>query len=226
MSLEKLIKNKEKNKTHFIWNNIEVFIKDRITNKEVSFDSVLDTIEQKVPRHLLKNVDAIYVGNFDFLNNRDVQASYENSAIFVTNDQNSTQDMADDIVHEIAHSVEETYQRYIYADGKLEKEFTLKRKQLYDVLKAEDIEVSLQAFLQTEFSKEFDEYLHLHVGYPLLDMVGSSIFYSPYAATSLREYFANGFEALFYFGDYEFVSKACPVLFEKLNGLMEVKDDQ
>jgi len=134
--------------------------------------------------------------------------------------------MADDIVHEIAHSVEETYQRYIYADGKLEKEFTLKRKQLYDVLKAEDVEVSLQTFLQTEFSKEFDEYLHLHVGYPLLDMVGSSIFYSPYAATSLREYFANGFEALFYFGDYEFVSKACPVLFEKLNGLMEVKDDQ
>lgn len=225
MSLEKLIKNKEKNKTHFTWNNIEVFIKDPILNKEVSFVSVLDIIEEKVPRHLLKNVDAIYVGNFDFLNSRNAQASYENSAIFVTNDQDSDQDMADDVVHEIAHSVEETYQRYVYADGKLEREFILKRKQLYDVLKAEDIEVSLPAFLEPEFSKQFDEYLHLHVGYPLLDMVGSSIFYSPYAATSLREYFANGFEALFYFGDYEFISKSCPILFEKLNGLMEIKDD-
>ena len=105
MSLEKLIKNKEKNKTHFTWNNIEVFIKDPILNKEVSFVSVLDIIEEKVPRHLLKNVNAIYVGNFDFLNSRNAQASYENSAIFVTNDQDRDQDREDDDVHEIALSV-------------------------------------------------------------------------------------------------------------------------
>ena len=53
-------------------------------------------------------------------------------------------------------------------------------------------------------------------------MLGASIFYSPYAATSLREYFANGFEALYYYGDYNFISKSCPELYSKLQDIMEV----
>ena len=148
---------------------------------------------------------------------------YENSSIFVTNSQSSEEDIADDIVHEIAHSVEETYRDYIYSDGELEKEFLNKRKYLYTLIVGEDIEANLTDFMNPVYKKEFDEYLYQSIGYPMLNMLGSSIFYSPYAVTSLREYFANGFEAFYYFNDYDFIKKSCPKLFAKLLDLMEDK---
>ena len=225
MSLQTIIKNKEKEKNHFTWNGIEIFIKDKFTNKDISLKSALESLEAKVPKHLLRNVEAIYIGDFDFLNDRDVQASYQDSAIYVTNSQDDEEDMCDDIVHEIAHSVEEMYKRYIYADGQLEREFLTKRKALFNILSAEGIHYSPAAFLNPEYDKGFDEFLYKTAGYPLLNMVTADIYYSPYAATSLREYFANGFEALFYFGEFEFISKSCPKLFEKLNGLLEIKND-
>ena len=45
---------------------------------------------------------------------------------------------------------------------------------------------------------EFDEFLYKTVGYDLLRDLTVELFVSPYAATSLREYFANGFEHYFF----------------------------
>ena len=223
MSLREILKNKKRN--HFTWNGIEVFIKDPIENEEISIDNVLSSIESKIPSHLLKNIDTIYVGQFDFLKDRNLEAMYENSSIFVTNEQKDENDMADDIVHEIAHSVEEVHRRFIYSDGELEKEFLNKRKHLYSLLRAEKIDANLSDFMNAEYDRQFDEYLYQAVGYPMLNMLASSVFYSPYAATSLREYFANGFEAFYYFGDYEFIKNSCPKLFLKLSSLMEEEKD-
>jgi len=226
MSLKNIIKSREKRKNHFTWNNIQVFIKDPITNQEVNIKSVLSTIGEKVPQHLLRNVEMIYVGKFDFFKEREIQAMYENSSIFVTCDQDSEEDMCDDIIHEIAHSVEELHRQDIYADGDLEKEFKQKRQKLYMTLKGEGLPVNLDSFNDCTYKKEFDEYLHKDIGYPMLNMVSADIFYSPYAITSLREYFANGFEAFFYYGDYDFVRRSCPQLFNKLSMLMEKGYDQ
>ena len=151
---------------------------------------------------------------------------YENSSIFITNDQSSEEDMGDDLVHEIAHAVEEDYREEIYIDNKIEKEFLEKRKKLYLILKSENIPADLSEFLDPSYSREFDEYLYKEVGYPLLNMVSSAMFYSPYGITSLREYFANGFEAFYYFGEYDFIKKTCPELFKKLNDLLEFDDDK
>ena len=221
MSLINLIKQKEKNKKHYTWNGVEIWIKDELTNPDISISLVLSSINKKLPKHFYQNVDSIYIGDFDFLKNRDIQAMYENSSFFVTNKQENEEDMADDIVHEIAHSIEESYKDFLYSDGELEKEFLNKRKHLYTLLKSENIDASLSDFMEPSFSQQFDEYLHQTVGYSLLSMLGSSIFYSPYAATSLREYFANGFEAFYYFDDYDFIRRACPKLFIKLSQLME-----
>jgi hypothetical protein len=223
MSLRDILKNKKRN--HFTWNGIEVFIKDEIQNNKISIDNVLSSIESKIPIHLLKNIDAIYVGQFNFLKDRNLEAMYENSSIFVTNEQEDENDMADDIAHEIAHSVEEVYRHLIYSDGELEKEFLNKRKHLYSLLRSEKIDANLSDFMNVEYSREFDEYLYQVVGYPLLNMLGSSVFYSPYAATSLREYFANGFEAFYYFSDYQFIKNSCPKLFLKLSSLTEEEKD-
>ena len=222
MTLKTLIKNKESKKRRFLWNSVEVIIKDKIIDPNISIHTVLKKIESKISPKFLVNIDVIYVGDFDFFKDRDIQAMYENSCIFVTNNQDSIEDMCDDIVHEIAHSLEEVYGDIIYFDGKLEKEFLEKRRQLYSVLKSENFEADLILFLDPSYSESFDQYLYKQIGYPTLNMLGASIFYSPYAATSLREYFANGFEALYYYGDYNFISKSCPELYSKLQDIMEV----
>jgi len=225
MSLKSLIKNREKNKNLFTWNGIQVIIKDPILNPNISLQSVLTSIEKKISKHLLRNVDIIYVGNFDFLNDKNVQAVYENSCIFVTNNQEDQQDMADDIIHEIAHSLEEIYSSHIYQDQELEKEFLNKRKQLYLILKSEDYEVSLQDFLNPSYEERFDSFLYKTIGYPALNILSANIFYSPYAATSIREYFANGFEAYFYYESYSFIKNNCPVLYQKLKFFEEEQDE-
>ena len=222
MTLKTLIKNKESKKRRFLWNSVEVIIKDKIIDPNISIHTVLKKIESKISPKFLVNIDVIYVGDFDFFKDRDIQAMYENSCIFVTNNQDSIEDMCDDIVHEIAHSLEEVYGDIIYFDGKLEKEFLEKRRQLYSVLKSENFEADLILFSDPSYNENFDQYLYKQVGYPTLNMLGASIFYSPYAATSLREYFANGFEALYYYGDYNFISKSCPELYSKLQDIMEV----
>ena len=178
-----------------------------------------------MPRHLFQNVDTMYVGQFDFFEDRDINAMNENSCIFVTNDQDDNDDMADDIVHELAHSVEEVYKDLLYSDGLLQQEFVQKRKQLYSTLKSENItDLELSSFLNPFYNRNFDDFLENHVGYPLLDMVSSNLFYSPYAATSLREYFANGFEAFYFFQEPEFLQKFCPVLFDKLSITLEERE--
>lgn len=221
MSLKSTIKNRHSKTKRFTWKGVEVVIKDEIENPDVSIRSVLMKISPKMPNHFLRNVDIIYVGDFDFFKERDIQAMYENSCIFVTNQQDSIDDMCDDIVHEIAHSLEEVYRDMIYSDGKLENEFLNKRKQLYFILKSEGYEVDLINFMEPSYVEDFDELLYKGVGYSALRMLSSSVFYSPYAATSLREYFANGFEALYYYRDYDFINKQCPQLFIKLNNLEE-----
>lgn len=225
MSLKKIIKSKNKNKKRFTWKGVEVFIKDDILDPDISIQQVLSKIGKSIPKSFLINLDTIYVGDFAFFKDRNIQAMYENSCIFVTNDQDNVEDMCDDIIHEIAHSLEEVYRDMIYSDGTIEKEFLDKRKQLYSILKSEGFEVELMDFMNPVYKREFDEYLYKDVGYAALNMLSTSIFYSPYAATSIREYFANGFEALYYYRDYDFINKVCPILFGKLMKLGETDND-
>jgi len=226
MSIRESLKTKMKQRTHFTWNGVEVFIKDEIvtTQEDFSLHNMFKGISKRLPREMLKNLDVIYVGDFSFLNDREVQAVYENSSIFITNVHDGESDMAEDIVHEIAHSLEEVEKEKIYGDGKLKKEFLNKRIQLHSILKSEGAKPDLQLFLNASFTQELDDYLYKDVGYSVIDMLSSSIFYSSYACTSLREYFATGFEAYFYYGDYQFLKKSCPVLYQKLISLSENKE--
>lgn len=220
-NLRSFIRNKNKNKKHFSWNGVEIFIKDEIKNKEISLNRVLKSLSKKIPKDFLINVDTMYIGEFDFLKDREVQAMYQNSSIFITNEQDDEEDLLDDIVHEISHSLEEVRSELLYSDGEMEKEFIQKRKKLYSLLSTEGIECELSWFLNPEYDEAFDMFLYKEVGYPLLSMLGSSMFYSPYGITSLREYYANGFEALYCYEEVSFIEKYCPVLYFKLLALLE-----
>ena len=67
----------------------------------------------------------------------------------------------------------------------------------------------------------FDSFLHKEVGYSILENAAMGLFVSPYAATSLEEYWAVGFEDYFV-GDREYLKKISPQLFNKIK---EIKDD-
>jgi hypothetical protein len=144
---------------------------------------------------------------------------YENSSIFITNEHVDEEDFLDDLVHEVAHSVEEIYSDLIYGDKKIEKEFLSKRKHLWHLLKNEGFDVELSDFLNIEFSKKFDNFLYMEIGYPILSIHTVNLFYSPYGCTSLREYFANGFEAFFMKENINRLKKISPQLFNKIIGL-------
>ena len=127
-------------------------------------------------------------------------------------------DMIDDIVHEIAHIVEDNYNQIIYSDDEIEREFIRKREVLRRVLKYEGYSTDKFLFKKTEYDTEFDSFLTNTVGYLKLRVFSQNIFASPYAATSLREYFADGFED-YYLGKSRSLKNISPVLHSKLEEL-------
>ena len=80
-------------------------------------------------------------------------------------------------------------------------------------------------FMDVEYSKKFDEFLYKNVGYDKLIHLLVGIFTTPYAATSLREYFATGLEDYF-INDRMHLKKVCPQLFTKLNKLIKGDYDE
>ena len=127
--------------------------------------------------------------------------------------------MIDDIIHEVSHSLEEPYGYEIYADKRLESEFLNKRRQLQKILWEQGYKTQLRFFLDTEYDTEFDNFLLNDVGYDKLSILAQGIFISPYAATSLREYFATGFTEFFMEPDHKLLKSVSPVLYEKIKNL-------
>ena len=214
-----MMRNKSKN--NFTWKGIQVFIKDDFTNDDISIKSVLAQVEKSLTRYFLTTLDAIYVGQFELLSKRHLVAYFESRAIYITNEQDNDQDMVDDLIHEIGHAVEEENRDVLYADGQVEAEFLQKRKELWSLLSSEGFDLNLQYYLEPEYNEHFDSYLYNDVGYPTLSALTVNLFCSPYGATSLREYYANGFEHFFHNKDVQRVKYLSPKLYEKLINLLE-----
>ena len=96
----------------------------------VNVPKVIDAIELQIPRSIFNEIDLIMVGDFDFLQERDLEALYKDGAIYVSNNLLSDEDLLENIIHEVAHSLEESLGYYIYADHKITSEFMAKRETL------------------------------------------------------------------------------------------------
>ena len=121
--------------------SINVIIKDQFIN-DINLHDVFDQIEKSLPDHILSLVDIIYVGDFEFLNEKAVNAAYLEGAIYTSNAQDSESDIIDDIVHEFSHAIEEKYDHSIYGDGLVEEEFLLKRSRLKRILTYQEYDIS------------------------------------------------------------------------------------
>ena len=205
------------NETNFLTvSGISVIIKDPIAFS-LNIEDLKDVISG-LPKHFLSEIDYIIFGKFEFLKKKGYAAAYNDGAIYVNNTQENNREIYDDIIHEIGHSVEEKYRDLVYADMTLEREFLKKRKLLQKEFKTYGINVSDSRMMNPEYDQELDRYFSDIIGYPKMTVISQGVFYSPYGATSLREYFANGFEAYFYHKDF-YLKKVSPVLHDKLERL-------
>ena len=217
---------KAQNKEHYLYNHIFVYIKDELPNN-INISSVLDRIEKTIPSFLAQEIDDIFIGQFEDFITRDVNAIFKDGAIYVTNNQSSEKDLLDDIIHEMAHAVEKQIGFDLYHDGELEKEFISKRHQLWRILSEQDKfkhwkadnGKSLKLFLEPSYSLFFDKLLYKVIKYPLLQNLTSGLFPSAYSITSLREYFAIGFEEYYIYNRGERLKTICPYLYKKLDML-------
>ena len=218
--------NNKKRTNHFLWlSRINVYNSGDLP-KDIDINMVLSAISDRIPSSFLSNVESVYIGENDFLTDRDMDAIYDSGAIYIRpSGIIDEEDLVDDIIHEIAHSLEETHSLDIYGDGQLEREFVMKRMQLYDALRQSKApHFPRDFFLNTEYSKDFDKFLYKIVGYPLLTSLSTNVFVSPYGATSLREYFANSFEKYF-MGHHEEVQKLSPQAYKKITQIINQEEE-
>jgi len=203
--------------SYSLYRKIPIFFKDKFI-EPIDLRKVIQEIETRLPEIFFYGIDSLIVGDFDEFAERRVNAKFDNGSIYVTNNQSNEEDMVDDIVHEVGHNVEQNYSTDIYGDSEVEIEFLGKRKKLFHLLKQEygsKLNGWGKSFMDTEYSPEFDDFLYQVIGYPLLTSLTMGLFISPYAITSLREYFATAFEEYF-LKDRDYIRSISPRLYHKI----------
>jgi len=213
--IQKSFDESKKLKTHYTMKGIDIYIKDMLPDS-INPDDVFGFISKRIPTHFLSMVDIIYVGDFEIFKEKEVNAIYDDGAIYISNDQDDISDIIDDVVHEIAHAVEKKYINYLYSDQTLKKEFLAKRQRLYSMLLTNDYKPISSIRNTYTYNKKIDMYFYKEVGYETMWHLIVGLFPSPYAATSLREYFAIGFEHYF-LKDRKTLKRDCPILYNKLS---------
>ena len=172
--------------------------------------------EDLLDRGLFRNIEVMYVGDFKHLNGR--SAAYGDNAIYMTSKGVNNVDMLENLVHELAHSLEGDYAHFVF-DESLQNEFIGKRERLMHLLNAEGFAISPILYYNVDYNSRFDDFLANTVGYPTLLTLTMGLFASPYGATSLQEYFANGFEKYF-LDSPQAVKSVSPVLHRKIVGIL------
>ena len=118
--------------------HVPVFLVDE-PDPEVDIPAFCEEVEDCLPASLLGNVEVIYIGKFKDLKGRN--AAFTHGAIYMTSAEPTNEDMLENFVHEVAHSLEEDYGMNLYTDD-LRNEFIGKRQRLYHLLSAEGYHIN------------------------------------------------------------------------------------
>ena len=196
------------------------FIFSQPFEKEINLNYIKNKIESLTPEHFFENIDGFFVGYVKdfFKDGREYNAMYKDGAIYLSPDQDDEKDLLDDILHEVAHAVEKKHEDKIYGAGRLEREFLFKRKYLFYLLG--DKEYDIDAYNKAEYDYDFDQHLYKNIGYDNLRGVSAELFYSPYAITSLSEYWANGFEN-YLLRSRGKLKEISPILYSKIDSFFD-----
>ena len=223
MWITKSIEESKKLRKHYKLHDIDIFIKDDLPS-DIDPNFIFLYVAKRIPSHLLKNIDIIYVGQFKNLIDKGANALYEDGAIYITNKQTNDMDMIDDLVHEIAHAAEQSYSDRIYGDGRLESEFLSKRKSLYNLIKANTkTEPPISLLHDAHYREDIEAFLYEELGYNMLNLLIVGLFSTTYSTVSVREYLARGFEE-YYLGEKKDLLELSPVLYQKIEDLQSMED--
>jgi hypothetical protein len=110
-------------KSYKLFNKIEVSFLGPFLGT-ISIERVVKEIETKIPFCLFSEVDVIYVGDFDFLNNNDLSSKFMDSAIYISNDAHYEKDVIYDITSGVAESIEQRYAHFFYERTQIIHELT------------------------------------------------------------------------------------------------------
>ena len=95
-----------------------------------------------------------------------------------------------------------------------------KRETLYNLLDAYNFNPPKLLLVEPSYNLEIDNYLYEEVGYDVLNNLVNGLFVSAYAATSVSEYYARGFEE-WVFGHRTEIKKLSPALYRIFDDLFE-----
>ena len=214
--IEKLKKQQNSRINFYTPTGLHVYFKDQMLDDLIDVESSIAKFESMIPKHLLSCVEMVVFGDFEEFHERSINAFYDSGTVYISNLQDDQNDIIDDLIHELSHGIEEQYGYHIYSDKKIYNEFFNKRMHLYKILWNMGFKAPKAFFQNTEYDQEFDEFLHQKVGYENLNNALTGLFINPYAATSLREYFATGFTDFYIEPNHKFLKTVSPTLYEKI----------
>jgi len=220
--LKKYIIEQQKEKVEYIIaDGIPLVIKDKLIS-DIDIKELINRIENTLPNISKHLVNSVVVANLDAFAKKKMNALYHNNIIYISNDQDDITDMLDDIVHEYSHAMEEEYGSEIYSDQSIKDEFLFKREELERIIRHQKFDISKYNFNNLEYDREFDKLLLNVIGYERLNnLTNHGLFINPYAVTSLREYFATGFEE-YVMGDHRELKTISPKLYKKIYNIMQI----
>jgi len=190
----------------------------------IDVNYVLDELKELLPYEFFNTLEGIYIGEFPDLKDRDIQAMLKDSVIYLSSFKDfpevTEEIIIKDIVHEIAHLVEDEYYNEIFGDYRLESEYNGKKKRLVDMLRSNGVSFPGMGslFFAEDSVDELDDFLYKELGYNNIIPLTTGLFSSPYSVTSIREYFANGFEE-YVMGDKRYIKEISPILYQKIDDL-------
>ena len=220
--MRRYIQERIKNTTkQFKFGNCSVEERDEMPS-DINLPAIFKTVEKSLPPHYFTNLKGVVIEHLPEFDERGTNAVYRDNTFYITNNQSNADDLINDILHEFAHHLEANFPEIIYGDKKLINEFKKKREQLKFEIMSEGYWVDEYDFQDIKFNQKFDDFLYKRLGKNMLKMVTSGIFIRPYAAVSLREYFATGFEA-YYLGQREYLKVNNPALHDKIEEIHNYK---
>ena len=196
--------------------------------EHINIKDILNKIKDLVPYEIYSDLEGIYIGEFSELKDRKIQAMFKEGAIYLSSFKDfpdvTDKIILNDIIHELAHMFEDNFYFEIYDNNSIENEYVGKKKKLVALLRANDISFAGMGklFFSDEFVDELDDFLFNNLGYDNLALLTAGLFMSPYSVTSIREYFANGFEE-YINGDQNYLKDISPALYNKLENVLNME---
>ena len=100
-------------KNHRLFDKIDISFLNPY-DKGIDLQNVKKEIEKMIPASLFSEIDIIYVGKFDFLDDNHLNSKFMDNAIYLSNSAYYDSDVVFDIVSGLAESIEKKYMHLFY----------------------------------------------------------------------------------------------------------------